>query len=220
MPDGWRMIFGMQTGRMVGTDPELKGGRHGSPNWKRSSRWSPRRPVADPAAGRKNLAVEAGIVHAPGDQTRKEHSMTIDATSAQRRPGADADLSTQGRRRRPRWWLVLLAVVAAAVVATVVVIQLLPNAADGPPVVGATQVAMRDSRFDPPVIQIKPGQTVTWSFNDGGVTHNVKGSGWGSGDQASGTFQHTFTAPGSYRYSCTLHLGMNGRVDVGPGATP
>src|SRR4029450_1232282 len=121
----------------VGTDPELKGGRHGSPNWKRSSRWSPRRPVADPAAGRKNLAVEAGIVHVPGDQTRKEHSMTIDATSAHRRPSADADLSTQGRRRRPRWWMVLLAVVAAVVVATVVVIQLLPNSRDGPPVARA-----------------------------------------------------------------------------------
>jgi plastocyanin len=40
------------------------------------------------------------------------------------------------------------------------------------------------------------------------------------GDQASGTFRHTFTAPGSYRYSCTLHVGMNGRIDVGPGATP
>jgi plastocyanin len=146
--------------------------------------------------------------------------MTIDATSAHQRPGADPDRSTQGRRRRPRWWMVLLGAVAAVVVATVVVIQLLPNAADGPPVVGATQVAMRDSRFHPPVIQIKQGQTVTWSFNDGGVTHNVKGTGWGSGDQASGTFQHTFAAPGSYRYSCTLHLGMNGRVDVGPGAIP
>ena len=29
-----------------------------------------------------------------------------------------------------------------------------------------------------------------------------------------------FTAPGSYRYSCTLHIGMNGRVDVGTGTTP
>jgi hypothetical protein len=67
--------------------------------------------------------------------------MAIDATSAHRRPGADSDLSTQRRRRRPRWWMVLLAAVAAVVVATVVVIQLLPNAADGPPVVGATQVA-------------------------------------------------------------------------------
>jgi plastocyanin len=142
--------------------------------------------------------------------------MTIDASSAHRRPGADSDLSTQRRRRRSRWWIVLLAV-AAVVVATVVVIQLLPNAADGLAVAGVTTVEMRDNRFHPPVINIKQGQTVTWSFNDGGATHNVKGTGWGSGDQASGRFQHTFSAPGSYRYSCTLHLGMNGRVDVGPG---
>jgi plastocyanin len=154
------------------------------------------------------------------NQTRKGHSMAIDATSAQRRPGADPDPSTQRRRRRPRRWLVLLAAVAAVAVATVVVIQLLPNAADGPAVVGTTQVTMRGNRFHPPVIQTKPGQTVTWAFNDNGTTHNVKGTGWGSGDQASGTFRHTFAAPGSYRYSCTLHLGMNGRVDVGPGATP
>ena len=143
--------------------------------------------------------------------------MTIDATSARRRPDADSDHSTQGRRHRPHWWMVLL---AAVVVATVVVIQLLPSPADGPAVVGATRVALRGNRFHPPVIQISKGQTVTWSFDDNGTTHNVKGTGWGSGDQASGTFQHTFTAPGSYRYSCTLHLGMNGRVDVGPGATP
>ena len=55
--------------------------------------------------------------------------MTIDATSARRRPGADSDQSTQGRRRRPRWWLVLLAAVA---VATVVVIQLLPKPLTAP----------------------------------------------------------------------------------------
>ena len=144
--------------------------------------------------------------------------MATDATPAHRRPGADPDPSTQRRRRRPRWWMVLLATVAA--VATVVAIQLLPNPADGPPVVGATQVTMRDDRFHPPVIQITKGQTVTWSFNDGGATHNVKGTGWGSGDQASGTFQHTFTAPGSYPYSSTQHQCMNGRVDDGPGATP
>jgi plastocyanin len=102
----------------------------------------------------------------------------------------------------------------------VVVIQLLPNAADGPAVVGATRVSLRDDRFHPAVIQIKPGQTVTWSLDDNGTVHNIKGDGWGSNNQGSGTYQHTFTKPGSYRYSCTLHIGMNGRVDVaaGPGA--
>ena len=146
--------------------------------------------------------------------------MTIDTTSAHRRPDADPDLSTQGRRRRPRWWVILLAAIATIVVAVVVVIQLLPNPADGPAADGATRVALLDSRFHPPVIRIKPGQTVTWSFDDHGTTHNVKGTDWGSGNQASGTFQQTFTAPGSYRYSCTLHIGMNGRVDVGTGTTP
>jgi plastocyanin len=118
--------------------------------------------------------------------------------------------------------VILLAAVAAVAVAIVVVIQLLPNSADGPPVVGATSVALRGNRFHPPVIQIKQGQTVTWSFDDNATTHNVTGKGWGSSDQASGTFRHTFTTPGSYRYSCTLHFGMNGRVDVvaGAGATP
>lgn len=149
--------------------------------------------------------------------------MAIDATSADRRPGGEPAPSTPGGRRRPRRWLVLLVALAAvAVAAAAVVVQLLPDPADGPAVAGATSVGMRGNRFDPAVIQINQGQTVTWSFNDGGTAHNVKGKGWGSGDQASGTFRHTFTAPGSYRYSCTLHARMNGRVDVvaAAGAAP
>ncbi len=148
--------------------------------------------------------------------------MLIDATSAQRRAGPDPTPSTRRRRRGPRWWVILLVAAAAVAVATVVVIQLLPSSADGPPVVGATSVQLRDNRFHPPVIQITQGQTVTWSFDDGDTPHNVTGKGWRSGNQASGKFTHTFTAPGSYRYSCTLHIGMNGRVDVAAraGATP
>ena len=105
--------------------------------------------------------------------------MTIDATSARRRPDADSDHSTQGRRHRPRWWMVLLAAGAAVVVATVVVIQLLPSPADGPAVVGATRVALRGNRFHPPVIQISKGQTVTWSFDDNGTTPQRQGHGLG-----------------------------------------
>jgi plastocyanin len=139
--------------------------------------------------------------------------MTTDTTSTNQRPGGDPAPSTRSRRR-PRWWVILLLAVAAVAVAIVVVVQLLPNPADGPPVVGATQVGLRDNRFHPPVIQVRQGQIVTWSFDDDGTTHNVKGTGWGSADQASGAFRHTFTKPGSYRYSCTLHVGMNGRVEV------
>jgi hypothetical protein len=33
--------------------------------------------------------------------------------------------------------------------------------------------------------------------------------------RASGTYQYTFTTPGSYSYICTLHSGMSGQVVVG-----
>jgi plastocyanin len=140
--------------------------------------------------------------------------MAIDAASADRRASPDPTPPTPGRRRRPRWWAILLVAVVAIAATTVVVIQLLPDPADGPAVTGVTSVEMRGNRFYPAVIQVKPGQTVTWSFTDNGTTHNVKGTGWGSPNQASGTFRHAFPAPGSYRYSCTLHIGMTGRVDV------
>jgi plastocyanin len=147
--------------------------------------------------------------------------MATETTSPRHPPTGAPAPSARTRRRRPRWWMILLAAVAAIAITVVVVIQLLPNPADGPAVVGATRVSLRDDRFHPAVIQIKPGQTVTWSLDDNGTTHNIKGDGWGSGNQASGTFRHTFTTPGSYRYSCTLHVGMNGRVDVvAGGATP
>jgi plastocyanin len=140
--------------------------------------------------------------------------MAIDAASADRRPGADPSPPPPRRRRGPRWWVILLAAVVAVAAGAVLVVQLLPDPADGPAVAGVTTVELRGNRFHPAVIQVKPGQTVTWSFVDNGTTHNVKGTGWGSPNQASGTFRHAFAAAGSYRYSCTLHVGMTGRVDV------
>jgi plastocyanin len=62
--------------------------------------------------------------------------------------------------------------------------------------------------------RFRPGTAVTWTFDDGGVEHNVVGDGWQSDVQASGTYQRTFTQPGSYPYACTLHVGMDGRVEV------
>jgi hypothetical protein len=64
------------------------------------------------------------------------------------------------------WWLVLLAALAAVAVATVVVIQLLPNPGDGPAVVGATQVTLRDNRFTrrssrSPRARPSPGRSTT-----------------------------------------------------------
>lgn len=83
------------------------------------------------------------------------------------------------------------------------------------PVTGVTEVAAKDNRFTPPAIQVTAGTTVTWSFDDRFVPHDVTGDGWTSGDPKSkGTFTHTFDRPGTYDYRCTVHDGMDGRVVV------
>jgi plastocyanin len=87
----------------------------------------------------------------------------------------------------------------------------LPSASN----VGAT-VDLKNIAFNPSTVTIKAGQAVLWKFDDGSIAHNVVGNGWRSSDMSSGTYSHTFTAPGTYRYLCTIHTGMNGQVVVTP----
>ena len=88
------------------------------------------------------------------------------------------------------------------------------SAANAPPVRGVTTVDAKDLKFQPPAIEVKPGTEVTWRFVDGSVPHNVKGDGFASETQSKGTFSHRFGQAGEYRYTCTLHAGMAGRVVV------
>jgi len=73
---------------------------------------------------------------------------------------------------------------------------------------------------------IETGDTVQWVW-DSGVHSTTSAAGqaesWNSGLKNSGTFDKTFTAPGSYGYYCSLHgldlgggmvSGMSGRVFV------
>lgn len=88
--------------------------------------------------------------------------------------------------------------------------------------------------YEPPVIQIQKGDTVTW-YNDDREGHTVtsgKGSGrfgWMGGDkfgEPSGVFDSdrfmpgsswsfTFEKEGIYNYYCTIHPWMEGAVIVG-----
>ena len=86
--------------------------------------------------------------------------------------------------------------------------------ADSTPVRGVTTVEAKNLKFLPPAIEVTPGTEVTWRFDDGSVPHNVKGDGFASETQERGTFSHRFTKAGNYRYRCTLHAGMEGRVVV------
>ena len=87
--------------------------------------------------------------------------------------------------------------------------------AGGDPLLGVEEVRIESSDFSPPVIQVEPGTEVRWVFTDT-QAHNVVGDGFRSGDLVSGSFEHTFETAGSYRYACTLHAFMAGRVVVAP----
>ena len=82
--------------------------------------------------------------------------------------------------------------------------------------VATTKVSMAKSyRFDPKTIEIKAGDTVTWTNNDN-FTHTVKVDGMddhkvGRGDSVSIKFDKA----GTYHYVCTLHSkDMHGTVIV------
>jgi plastocyanin len=82
--------------------------------------------------------------------------------------------------------------------------------------VAATEVEMVKSyRFDPKVIEIEAGDTVTWT-NEDNFTHTVQVEGQGDHKVEQGeNVSITFDTPGTYHYVCTLHSkDMDGTVIV------
>lgn len=79
--------------------------------------------------------------------------------------------------------------------------------------VTGTSVAMQGSQFRPAALQVKAGQTVTWTNRDS-VAHTVESdSGGGPLDSdfiAPGeTWSYAFTQAGTYLYHCTPHSYAN-----------
>ena len=71
-----------------------------------------------------------------------------------------------------------------------------------------------DDFFDPEHVVVDAGTTVTWEW-EGRRPHNVVGEGFESElYTGEGEFTHTFDEPGMYEYTCTLHHGMDGVVEV------
>jgi plastocyanin len=84
--------------------------------------------------------------------------------------------------------------------------------------------AVADNLFTPDDIVIDAGTRVTWDNVDS-IAHNVKksadivdfGAPFGVDAGAFGpgaTYSFTFDQAGDYFYTCTLHVGMDGRVHV------
>jgi plastocyanin len=81
-------------------------------------------------------------------------------------------------------------------------------------------VDVTNFQFTPATRQINVGDTVTWTFTDGGHTSSSlpgQPDRWDSGPKdVAGTFQHTFTKPGRYQYLCKPHRDfMHGTIVVG-----
>jgi plastocyanin len=129
------------------------------------------------------------------------------------------------RKITPSWTLALLALFAATLVAAAC------GRDGGSDAYGersaievsgtSVTVELKDIRFRPQGIRVKPGTTVTW-VNKDPVIHNVRQveSVFLSLDvvQPGDTFSYTFDKPGKYRYQCTFHHpNMNGVVIVEEG---
>ena len=110
--------------------------------------------------------------------------------------------------------MIAVVVVLASIIMLPALARLIDDPAASDPVAGVHTVTIRNDAFEPPVIQVRPGTAVTWTFDDAGTEHNAVGDGWQSDVLATGTYERTFSQAGSYPYTCTLHLGMDGRIDV------
>lgn len=125
------------------------------------------------------------------------------------------DMTAPRARRSSRGlWLAIGALILAAVLfwgATSLFGGSPPDLSS--PVAGVSTVAVDDNFFAPAAIEVPAGTTVTWEWR-GNADHNVVGDGFESAVQDEGVFAHTFAAPGTYDYRCTLHGGMDGRVVV------
>jgi plastocyanin len=80
----------------------------------------------------------------------------------------------------------------------------------------APQVLIEQFRFAPAALTVPVGTTVTWTNKDETIhtVTSVTKVFASEGLDQGGAFSHTFTAPGTYAYSCKLHPRMTGTVIV------
>ena len=102
-----------------------------------------------------------------------------------------------------------------------IVVLLAAAASSIPPAAGAAQDRPHEVRalfadFGPSPLDVLPGETVEWN-NVSGRRHTVTADdgSFDSGEFEGGErFAHRFDEPGAFDYHCTIHAGMQGRIDV------
>jgi plastocyanin len=104
-----------------------------------------------------------------------------------------------------RWPRLLLAVVLAVAIPV-----LMAGPASAAKVVDVDHMA-----FTPHTVRITVGGAVKWKFNDD-FSHNVTADdgSFHSPTMLSGTYRHVFRHTGTFRYHCSIHPEMTGKVVV------
>lgn len=97
--------------------------------------------------------------------------------------------------------------------AAVLVAFAVPASSISAPAERGKTVSAYNNYFSPKAITVSKGTKVTWVIRQG--VHNVKGRGFASPVLTRGrTYSKKFKRGGTYRYVCTLHSGMAGKVTV------
>jgi plastocyanin len=88
----------------------------------------------------------------------------------------------------------------------------------------SSTINVLNDAFSPSTITVAAGTTVTWSWGQGAVNHNVAPDATepprsGNPENGPNSYQFTFNTPGTYRYHCEVHgapggIGMSGTVTV------
>lgn len=79
-------------------------------------------------------------------------------------------------------------------------------------------ITIRNYSFDPGVMKVAAGATVTWINSDGDV-HTIKSQEGPEAFQSpaldsGGRYSFTFRHPGTYKYICSVHPFMHGVIVV------
>jgi len=81
---------------------------------------------------------------------------------------------------------------------------------------GTNIISIENLAFNPGTLTVSNGTTITWINNDN-VGHTVIAENglFSSGALTKGEkFTYTFTIPGTYNYSCSIHPSMKGTIIV------
>jgi plastocyanin len=85
--------------------------------------------------------------------------------------------------------------------------------ATAPPAPQSASVKIQNFAFDPQVVKIAAGGSVTWTNQDG-TTHTVTFSDSTQTLSNGASYTKKFDTPGKYEYHCTIHPSMTGTVGV------